>query len=294
MYKNIIVSLLMMSSVVIRTEANNQELLQDISKVKSEIKGLQSSLKQLESKLPPNNQLITHTEVGYINTKGNTKTDTFSIDANAKKPFGKHIVELSIDAQYAKDSDIESKNRYFVELEYSYEIKNKFSLNIINGYKKDKFSSFAYQFYSGPGSKYKAYKTNTQELTLEGNILYAVDSLEDTRYAADGLAIKYPNSANTATHSVVKGSTNNYASYRVKAVYIWNILEGFKFNQEFSYRSDFDDSENYFAFSKTAFTSKLLGMFSAGISYKVDYTNLPSSDKGHKDTALSANIIIDY
>ena len=294
MYKKVVFSLLVVSFMSLSLEANLEDLQKEILDVKSKINTLKVNLKSLEAQLPPNNQLITHTEIGYINTKGNTKTDAFSIDANAKKPYDRHLFEFSIDAQYAKDSDIESKNRYFVELEYNYNIKNKFSLNYTTGYKRDKFSSFKYQFYSGPGSKYKVYKSTAQDLTIEGNIQYAIDRLEDIKYASDGSVITYPNSAGIATSSIKKGPTNSYASYRAKSVYIWQIADNLKFNQELSYRSEVYDKKNYFVFSKTALTSKLLEMFSAGLSYKVDYTNMPAQDKGYTDRTLSVNIIIDY
>ena len=71
------------------------------------------------------------------------------------------------------------------------------------------------------------------------------------------------------------------------------MLENLKFDQELSYRGSFEESKKYFVFSKTAFTSKLSDMFSAGLSYKVDYVNEPG-DKEKSDTTLTANLIIDY
>ncbi len=217
--------------------------------------------------------LVTHTELGYIKTDGNTETQTFNLDAKAKKGWGKHIANLLIDAQYADDSGIETKNKYIIELNYDYEFTDRFAFTYLAGYKSDKFSNFDYQFYTGPGAKYKAIISDLHNLTLEGNILYAMDELKaiapDPAYSDD------------------------YASYRAKGVYTWQMLENLKFSQELSYRGSFEETSNYFIFSKSALTSKLSDIFSAGISYKVDYVNEPGL-KESTDTTLTANLIIDY
>ena len=237
--------------------------------------------------------LTTHTELGYIKTDGNTETQTFNLDAKAKKAWGKHIGNLLFDGQYADDSGVETKNKYIVELNYDYAFTDRFAFTYLAGYKSDKFSAFDSQAYTGPGAKYKAIVSDAHNLTLEGNILYSMDEISDVEYDAGGNVINYPNAANTPVASVVQGDSDNYAAYRAKAVYTWQMLENLKFDQELSYRGSFEETSNYFVFSKTALVSKLSGMFSAGLSYKVDYVN-EAGLKDDTDTTLTANLIIDY
>ena len=237
---------------------------------------------------------VTHTELGYIETQGNTRTQTFNLDADVKKGWGKHIYQLTFDGQYASDRSIETKNRYTVELNYDYEFTDRFAFNYLLGFKKDRFSGFDYQAYTGPGAKYKAIKTDNHNLSLDANILYAQDDIEDTNYDAGGAVIAYPNAAQTPTASTLNGPVNNYASYRAKAVYAWKVFENLKFNQTLSYRSEFNDSDNYFVVSKTALSNKISDIFSAGLSYKVDYMNLAATDKEYTDRTFTANLIIDY
>jgi len=52
--------------------------------------------------------------------------------------------------------------------------------------------------------------------------------------------------------------------------------------------------DTYFAFSKTALSTKFSDIFSAGISYKVDYSNSPATGKEYTDRTFTANLIIDY
>ena len=213
--------------------------------------------------------LATHSELGYIQTDGNTKTKTFNLDSTLKKGWGKNIFKLKLDAQYASDNDTETKNKYLIELNYNYEFSKRFAFDYLIGYKSDKFSSFDYQFYTGPGAQYKAIDAAKHTLALSGNILYAKDDFKDS------------------------DKSNSYAAYQAKGIYGWKITQSLKFDQELSFRGSFEESSNYFIFSKSAIISKISDIFSAGLSYKVDYVNEPG-DKEKTDTTLTANLIIDY
>ncbi|SFV55216.1 probable outer membrane protein STY1784 [hydrothermal vent metagenome] len=240
--------------------------------------------------------LKTHTEFGYIETNGNTKTKTFNLDATAKKAWDKHEGKINFDGQYAEDSGNETKNKYLLELNYNYTFTDRFAFDYLLGYKVDKFSSYDYQFYTGPGAQYKAIVTEKHKLTLSGNILYAIDQEADTNYAdtAKTVVIPYPNPNNTPVLAIKQGKKNDYAAYRLKGVYDYQITKTLKFNQELSIRGQIDDLQNYFGYSKTSLNSKISDIFSAGISYKADYVNEPAIDKEHTDTTLTLNLIIDY
>ncbi len=225
--------------------------------------------------LVADNGLKANANFGYISTTGNTETTTYALDGKVKKGFDKHIFEFTFDGQYASDSDVETKNKYFTELEYNYDFTDRFAIGYIVGFKQDIFSSYDYQSYTGPGAKYKAIKNEIHNLTLDGNILYARDKF-NTLIVNKDTAI------------------NSYASLRVKGLYEWQILENLKFSQEASYRTDLENSEQYFIFSKTAFISKLSDMFTAGINYKIDYINTVLPGIEHSDNTLTATIGVDY
>lgn len=270
------------------------QLQDDISAAKAEAKAASEKVKELEAKLPPNEKLMTHTELGFIKTNGNTETTTFALEVNAKKGWDKHLVSIIFDGQYAEDNGIESKNKFFTELEYGYSVTDRLSATWLLGYKQDKFSGFDYQAYTGPGVKYTAIKADAHTLNLEGSVLYSEDDVEDINYDASGDAISYPNASGTTTVSTTDGMINRYGAYRLKGDYTWQILSNLKFDQELTYRSEFKDSSVYFAYSKTALSSKISDMFSAGISYKIDYVNSAPTGKENTDTTFTANLIIDY
>ena len=236
--------------------------------------------------------LKTHTEIGYIQTNGNTKTKTFNLDANAQKSWGKHEGEIHLDGQYADDDGVETKNKYLIELNYNYSLTDRFALDYLVGYKDDKFSGYDYQFYTGPGAKYKAIVTDQHNLTLSGNILYSQDKKMDIHLDDQGNIIDYP--YETSTYEIKSGETIDYAAYRLKGEYEYKITKTLKFNQDLSFRGDFEDEANYFVYSKTALSSKISDIFSAGVSYKVDYANRPPADKGSTDSTFTFNLIADF
>ena len=242
-----------------------------------------------ELKITP---LKTHAEAGYIQTNGNTKTKTFNLDANAKKAWGKHEGEVHFDGQYADDDGVETKNKYLIELNYNYSFTKRLAFDYLVGYKDDKFSGYDYQFYTGPGAKYKAIVSDQHNLTLSGNILYSQDQATDIHYDATGAVIPYP--YETTTVRTTPGIKNDYAAYRIKGEYEYKITKTLKFNQDLSLRGEFDETSNYFAFSKSAISSKISDIFSAGISYKIDYAHLPPLDKSSTDSTFTFNLIADF
>lgn len=239
-------------------------------------------------------ELVTHTELGYIETSGNTQTQTFNLESRAKKEWNKHVASFLFDAQYATNNAIEIKNKYVAELTYDFEMSQRFSLNYLLGYRQDRFSGFESQLYTGPGVKYKAIISKEHNLDLDGSLLYSSDRYDATYVnATTGAVIAYPNSTEGAT--LQRGVySSDYMAYRLKGVYNWQIAENLKFNQEATFRGSFQESENYFVFSKTALSSKFTDMLSAGLSYKVDYVNIPAVGRESTDTTLTANLIVDY
>ena len=231
--------------------------------------------------LGPDDKMTASVNFGYISTQGNTETTTYAADGKIKKGFSKHLFELSFDGQYASETDLitdvenETKNKYFVELEYNYEFTDRFAIGYLSGFTQDRFSSYDYQSYTGPGAKYKVIKSDIHNLTLEGNMLYARDKYKDLMPDKDT-------------------AINSYASLRVKGVYAWQVLENLGFTQELTYRTDVEDTELYFAYSKTELKSKISDMFSAGLSYKLDYVNIILPGMEHSDTTLTATLGIDY
>ena len=242
------------------------------------------------------NAFVTHTEMSYVNTQGNTDTNAFSLDFTGKKAWGAHSIKLDADALYGTENQVENKNKLFTELNYDWQFAKHFAVNYLVGYKNDKFSGFDYQFYTGPGFKYIALVGPTHTLDFQANTLYNIDQGMDKFYSDANLTdeVKYPYPDGKDGLYKVDGEFDNYWGYILKGNYSWVIIENLKFIEEASYRGDYEDQKRYFVYSKTAIESKINGNFSMGISYKVAYTNMPPEGNERTDRTFMTSLIIDY
>lgn len=274
--KKIVLNMTLASSLMMAAELDQTKLAEDIKEAKAQKSAAEAKLKALESQLPQNESIITHVKLGYIKTDGNANTETYSLDGSFKKAWEKNSGLIIFDSQYGEAENVENKNKYFVELQYAYAFSSTLSFTYVLGYKDDKFSSYDYQAYTGPGAKYFAYSSDKQKLNLEGSILYSQDKLQDQNVVPP------------------EDATTSYASYQAKLAYELQILSNLKFNQDLSYRASFEDSANYFIFSASALSSKISDIFSAGISYKIDYTNTVAAGIKQRDNTLSAFLSLDY
>ncbi len=282
--KKVLLIVLLLSSLA-WGEQSLEDKKKQIIQTKQKIEALQDSLKELEASLPKqiekdeelllaeeieDEKIKTHAEFGFINNKGNTNSETLTLDAKVEKIWDKHGLSFSVDGEYASDEGENTKNKYLLELEYDYKLTDRLYFEYFTGYKYDQFSGYNYQAYTGPGLKYIAIDTKKHNLELGSNILYSIDEAENTKE-------KY-----------------EYLSYRAKALYSWQILENLKFEETLTYRTDVSEIDNFFLFSKTALISKLTDIFSVSLSYKVDYVNEPKSDTKRTDRTTTANLIADF
>ncbi len=214
-------------------------------------------------------EMVTHSEFSYINTKGNTNTESLAFDGNAKTAYGLHIFRARADIYQSSDNGVTSKEKWSAELNYDYQFTPRVSVNYLIGYKEDRFSGFDYQFYTGPGIGVKVIDEPNHKLDAQANILYARDKPEH-----------FP--------------SDDYLSAKLGALYQWQIQENLKFVQEATYRVSLEDAGHYFAYSKSSIETKINSIFSMGIGYKVDYVNTPPPPSQRTDRTFLASLIMDY
>ena len=312
--KKILLSILLLASA---SFAEPVGVEQEITQIDIEIKRLQDRKKFLEAQLIANGAedvleekkeepkaeaeekierytfgFTTHTEIGYIKTTGNTDTETYNIDINLKQEWEKHILTIGFLKLYGEEDSTENKNKTFTELNYYYKFTDRFAFDYMAAYKEDKFSGYDYQFYTGPGLVYKFIDAEKHTLLAKGNVLYARDDIEDTYHDATGAEVSYPYPSGSINQH--DGYSDEYAAYKAQILYTWLFSEKTKFTQDLRYRSQFDEAKNYFVYSKSAFETKLSDIFSASISYQIDYINEAAIGKQNTDKTTMFNLIIDY
>ena len=234
-------------------------------------------------------EMETHVELSYANTDGNTESQDAAGNIKTNLPFYSNDIRFVANVLYSENTaydvdgkyidNLRTKNRWDTELNYDYNFNDTIAFNYITGAKGDEFSSFVYQIYTGPGAIYTPFKTETQELKFQGNVLYMWDRIRED-VSAIPVAAEY---------------THEYAGYQLSLDYVYNFTKTSKFTQYLMYRSEFEDSTNYFGKSKTALESKMSDIFSLGVSYTVDYThNKANGVRTRFDKVFLASLIADF
>jgi len=243
------------------------------------------------------NPFVTHTELGYVSTSGNTDTKSGSLDFMGKKSWDKDAVQLDVDYIYGEQDGIENKNRLDSKLNYDHSFTESFGFNYLVGYKDDKFSGFDYQFYTGPGVKYTAIKGKVHNLTLQSNILYSLDQQTDKYYSDAALTVETPYPyvpVRGAFKDPNSGQSSDYSAFFIQGDYSWQITDATKFVQMLSYRVDMGDTDIYFMNSKTGVESKFSDILSMGLNYKINYVNQAPAGNVNTDKTFMVSLIIDY
>lgn len=214
-------------------------------------------------------EIVTHSELSYINTKGNTDTTSLAFEGNAKTTLEKHVFRAHADAYRSTNKGSVSKNKWSSELNYDYQWDEVYSLNYMVGYKQDSFSGYDYQAYTGPGVGAKVIDCSEHKLDLQANLLYAQDKPSEL-------------------------PSNSYFSSKMGGIYKWQIQETLKLIQEATYRVNLEETRNYFLYSKTGIENKINSSLSMGVSYKIDYVNTPPPPSVSTDRTFLVSLIIDY
>ncbi len=228
-----------------------------------------------------------HAELSYANTAGNTESQDIAGKLKFKYPFYQNAIRFEANVLYSENKNFDengsyidtvaTKNRWDAEANYDYNFNDSLAFNYIAGAKGNEFSSYKYQAYTGPGAIWTAFKNDNHDLKFQGNIMWAWDEHREP----------YEVGSTKTLHS--------YAAYQASMDYLFKITASSKFIQYLMYRSEFEDSSNYFGKSKTALESKINSVFSMGVSYTVDYTNkIAENVRSHTDRVFLASLIADF
>ena len=234
-------------------------------------------------------KMTTHAELSYANTGGNTESQDVAGNLKMKLPIGNNTLRFvgnvlysdttSYDENGTFEDNLRTKNRWDAEGNYDYNFNKVIAFNYILGGKGDEFSTFEYQIYTGPGGIVTAVKNDEHDLKFQANVLYLWDRLRK----------------DTSTTPITDAYMHDYAGYQASMDYVFQFTKSAKFIQYLMYRSEFGDSSNYFAKSKSALESKISDVFSMGLSYTIDYTNNKADDvRSYTDSVFLASIIADF
>lgn len=216
-------------------------------------------------------ELKTKTEIGYMNSTGNSEVSTGSVLFDAEKIIDKHTIKTHYEWYYSEEDGIENKNKMMAKLNYLYEVSKKFSFDYIVQGEKDKKSGFDYKIFTGPGVHYKVIdeKENPHKLSIGANIVVERDK---------------PDYLDAET----------YTAFLANEQYSWDFSKNIKFTQDLSYRTDVSDTDIFNVTANFGLENKMNKYFSLGLNYKIDYTNTVLPGIENTDKIFTASLIFTY
>lgn len=209
-----------------------------------------------------------HLELSYVQTSGNSNTNTFSTKLEATTKLSeKSNFRAKGSALYSENENKTAANKYDVELDYNRMLNEKIYYYMGINYVKDQLSDYDYRLNMGPGIGYKFVDNDQETIDIQGGLDYAID--------------KYEN-----------GSKEEYVAPRTELNYKYRFNESVYFKQMLSYLVSLEDSEKYFASSESSVGVKMTKALSLGVSYRVDYVN--QTEKENADKRFLTSIIVDF
>ena len=210
-------------------------------------------------------------ELSYVDTGGNTEVRTLSAKNLLKYKFTeKWQGSWRLGALYGESDGQTNAENYFTELRVDYLVTERSYANLIGGWNKDEFAGIKGRYYVGPGIGYKFLTGPKHFLNGEASLTY--------------VNVDYTNNTD-----------KDYPAGRGFGKYEYAFTEKNKFSQSLEFLYDFDDSDNYQAYSETAVTSALNGHLSLKAGYEVKYNNQPiPSTLKQTDTVLSVALVVNY
>ena len=209
-----------------------------------------------------------HLELSYVQTSGNSNTNTFSTKLEATTKLSeKSDLRAKGSALYSENEDKTSANKYDVELDYNRMLDEKIYYYTGINYLKDQLSDYDYRLNMGPGIGYKFIDNEQETIDIQGGLDYAFDKYEI-------------------------GDKEEYVAPRTELNYRYKFNENVYFKQMLSYLFSLEDEEKYFASSESAVGVKMTKALSLGVSYRIDYVN--QTEKENSDRRLLTSIIVDF
>ena len=203
---------------------------------------------------------------GYVNTSGNTETQTIKGEIDAIKEVEKWRHTLRAEGLNTSDSGIATAERYFLSGKSDYKFRKFDYIYITATYDNDRFSGFQYRTTVSAGYGRKIIHKPT--LSLDGEI---------------GPGARFSKADS--------GQTNEEYLARLAANFKWKISDNSEFAQDLFSDIGEDSTVNR---SVTALTANINSILALRISYTIRYTSDVPPGIEKTDTEAVVNIVYKY
>ena len=216
-------------------------------------------------------RLSNATEVGVINTTGNTEVLTFSFQNTLAYAFSPRLSgRWDLFVLYGEQDKEQNAERYSTDLRGDYRLDARRYTYLLGGWLRDEFAGFLNRYYIGPGLGHKFLDDQTHLLAGELGL-------------------------NLTQEEYVTREKEKFLETRLYGRYAYTFGEGKQFLQSLEYLQDIETGANYKVLSKTALTSALTKILALRIAYEIRYQNRPVSESLSKtDTTFSGSLVVNY
>jgi len=206
-------------------------------------------------------------EVGYINTGGNTDTTSLNAKFSVLHRGENWDTTFKADALTSQEDKETSKEKYGASLQLDRNFTAHHYLALLTEYEDDRFNGYEYQSVFSAGYGYRFINSDTMQLDFETGPGYRYDRLNEG------------------------GETEEQTVLRVAGKYYWKIRDGVEFVQNLSVETG---NDNTISKSETSLKSQINGSLATKLTYKVKYTQEVPPETTHNDTEFGVTLVYSF
>ncbi|MCG6968762.1 MAG: DUF481 domain-containing protein [Gammaproteobacteria bacterium] len=218
------------------------------------------------AKAPPVDPYKGNVELGYVNTSGNTETQTLNAKAKVEALYDKWRQTLQLEALNSSDGDVTTAERYTASMKSDYRFSKRDYAYGLLSYENDRFSGYDYRTSVNLGYGRRVIDTTPLWLELEVGPGYRFSKLSD-----DG--------------------DQDEAVLRLAGSLGWQVSESALFEQDLSTEIGEDDTISK---SVSALSMQIIGSLAMKLSYVYRYVSDVPVGVQKKDTETSATLVYKF
>lgn len=208
-----------------------------------------------------------YTELGLLNTEGNTDTSSLNGKFGIKRYGELWDSTLKLQALKSQEDNVTSKEKYYAEVQFDRNLNDTTYLLVHADQERARFSGFDYQTTVAVGYGYRALDSQDMKLDLEMGPGYRRDKL------TEGAVIDDEEIA------------------RLALSYSWKIGEGTDFTQ--TANTELGNANSSFE-SETGLKSQINGSLATKLTYKYKYVDQVPDDNNHVDTEFGVTLVYSF
>jgi len=206
----------------------------------------------------------------YLETSGNTSSQTFSGELKVERNLSFAKVTLEGAALYGQKEDVTTDASWFGSLKYDQNITDRFYLFLLDRTERDTFRGFEFRYAHQGGLGYYLVKSEDQILKFEAGGGYVHEDQVDP----------FPD----------KGFPNA----RAYAGYTYNFSKTSRFDEWVAYLPNLNETKDYVINEETAVVANLVENLALKVSFNVAFDNLPAPGFEKSDRVFKTALLYTF